>query len=82
MELQRRLDRIRQDFEKQAPPEVLAVMHRVTDDLRSSGIMSRVLHVGERAPSFELEDSKGGRVSLGGLLEGGTLVLTFFRGNW
>jgi hypothetical protein len=82
MELQPRLDRIRQGFEKQAPPEVLAVFHRATDDLRNSGIMDRILKVGQSAPAFDLEDSKGGRISLGGLLQGGPLVMTFFRGNW
>ena len=34
--LQERLDRIREGFEKQAPPEVLTVMHHATDDLRAS----------------------------------------------
>ena len=82
MSLQERLDRIRQGFEKQAPPEAVAVMHRVTDDLRKSGIADSVLKEGRKAPAFELENSHGMRVSLSGLLERGPVVLTFFRGHW
>ena len=82
MNLQQRLDRIRQGFEKQAPPEAVALMHRVTNDLRNSGIMDRVLKEGQTAPAFELENSHGSHVSLSGLLELGPVVLTFFRGHW
>jgi peroxiredoxin len=57
-------------------------MHRATDDLRNSGIMDRVLKEGQTAPSFELKNSRGDRVSLAGLLERGPVVLTFFRGHW
>jgi hypothetical protein len=82
MKLQQRLDRIRQGFEKQALPQAMALMHRATDDLRHSGIADHALKEGQTAPSFELENSGGGRVSLSGLLERGPLVLTFFRGHW
>jgi hypothetical protein len=82
MKLQPRLDRIRQGFEKQAPSEALAVMHRATEDLRRSGIMERALQEGQAAPPFDLEGSRGDRVSLGGLLEKGPVVLNFFRGHW
>ena len=82
MNLQQRLDSIRQGFEKQAPPEAVAIMHRVTDDLRSSGIIDSVLKEGHKAPSFELKDSHGSLVSLSSLLVRGPVVLTFFRGDW
>jgi hypothetical protein len=82
MSLQERLDRIRQGFEKQAPPEAVVLMHRVADDLRDSGIKDRALKEGHTAPSFELEDSHGRRVNLSGLLAQGPVVLTFFRGHW
>jgi len=82
MTLQERLDGIRQGFEKKAPPEVVALMKRVTDDLRNSGIAVRALKEGQTAPSFELENSRGDQVSLNSLLEHGPVVLTFFRGHW
>ena len=82
MQLQPRLDRIRRGFEKQAPPEVLAVMHQVTRDLAASGILDRVAREGEPAPRFELENTRGIRVGLEDLLARGPVVLTFFRGHW
>jgi hypothetical protein len=82
MSLQARLDRIREDFEKQAPPEALEVMHRATDDLRESGIMDRVVGEGQRAPEFTLEDSQGRPTALADALASGPVVLTFFRGDW
>ncbi len=82
MNLQQRLDRLREGFEKQAAPEAVALMHRVTDDLRNSGMTDRVLKEGQTAPPFELENSHGNLVSLGGLLQRGPVVITFFRGHW
>jgi hypothetical protein len=82
MKLQDKLDKIRQGFDKQVPPEALETMHRVTDDLRNSGIMDRALKEGLTAPLFELENPAGERVRLSGLLAEGPVVLSFFRGNW
>ncbi len=82
MSLQHRLDKIREGFEKKAPPQALDLMHRATEDLRHSGISDRALKEGQTAPSFRLDNSKGRPVSLGGLLGHGPLVLTFFRGHW
>ena len=82
MSLQARLDRIREGFEKKAPAEALAVMHRATDDLRESGILDGVVGEGAAAPDFTLEDSRGEEVSLQRLREKGPVVLSFFRGDW
>jgi len=38
--------------------------------------------VGDRAPEFDLENARGRRVGLAGLLARGPLVLTFYRGAW
>ena len=82
MSLQARLDRIRTNFEKDAPPEALAIMHRATDDLRASGIMNRVVGEGQTAPDFTLEDSRGNTVDLAALRTQGPVILTFYRGDW
>jgi hypothetical protein len=82
MSLQARLDRIRTSFEKDAPAHVLEVFHRVTNDLRASGIMDGVLGEGDRAPDFTLNDSQGTPVSLASARASGPVVLTFFRGDW
>ena len=82
MGLQQQLDRIRTEFEKQATPEALALMHRVINDLRTSGFIEGVPQETEDAPPFVLEDSLGNEIGLGSLLERGPAILTFFRGNW
>ncbi len=82
MSLQKRLDRIREGFEKEAPAEALAIMHRATDDLRNSGILDGVVGEGLNAPDFTLSDSHGMAVSMESLRTRGPVVLTFFRGDW
>ncbi|PMZ18201.1 alkyl hydroperoxide reductase, partial [Pseudomonas sp. FW306-02-F08-AA] len=64
------------------PPDVVAVMHRVTDELIASGQAGRALHAGDRAPVFALPDPDGKLVSSQDLLTSGPLVLTFYRGAW
>ena len=50
--LQGKLDAFRTEFEtKFAPPAVLAIMHRVTDELIASGQAQRALKAGDRAAS-------------------------------
>ncbi|RTM15365.1 MAG: AhpC/TSA family protein [Bradyrhizobiaceae bacterium] len=83
MPLQDKLDALKTKFETQmAPPEVVAVMHRVTDDLIASGQAARALKAGDRAPAFTLPDPEGKLVSSQDLLAKGPLVLTFYRGVW
>ncbi len=82
MSLQARLDSIREGFEKQAPPEVLEIMHGATDGLRASGIMDGVVGEGQRAPDFTLNDSQGTPTAFADALSRGPVVLTFFRGDW
>lgn len=64
------------------PADRQAIMHRATDDLRRSGIMDRIVKVGQTAPAFALANHDGRRVSSGELLAGGPMVLSFFRGSW
>ena len=55
MSLQARLDRIREGFEKQAPPEVLEIMHGATERLRE------YLVKGFTMDDERLKDAGGGR---------------------
>ncbi len=80
--LQKKLDRIKENFDKKTPPEVLEVMRRATDELARSGIGEKALHQGDEAPAFELPRVGGGTRSLTDLLKHGPLVLTFYRGHW
>ena len=82
MTLQEQLDARKSAFEKKAPREALDIMHRATDDLRNSGIMDRVLKVGDTAPDFELTNAAGQPIRLKSLIANGPLVLSFYRGKW
>lgn len=64
------------------PPEQAAIMHRATDDLRKSGILDRIVPVGNPAPAFVLANHDDHRISSTGLVAGGPLVVSFFRGSW
>ena len=80
--LQDRLDRMREGFHKQAPESVTTVMRRATDDLRESGIVSRIPAVGDTLPDFELPDTDSTPVRSADLRADGPLVVTFYRGWW
>ena len=80
--LQERLDRQRAQFAKVAPPQAKAVMARATEDLRTSGILDKVISVGSPLPSFELADTAEEVLGSAELLAQGPLVLTVYRGVW
>jgi hypothetical protein len=82
MALQEKLDAIREMSKTRIPPEARAIMERSIDDLRASGIMSRVARVGQPAPDFTLPDAEGRPASLKALLARGPVVLSFYRGRW
>lgn len=85
--LQERLDTFKKTFESGAPPynaphEAVEKMHRATAELKASGIETRALKVGERAPAFSLLNQDHVQVSSENLLQLGPLVISFFRGHW
>jgi hypothetical protein len=67
---------------RRLPEDAQALMQRSIDDLRASGILDRVVKVGERAPAFTLPSIDDTPVSLAELLAKGPVVLSFFRGRW
>jgi hypothetical protein len=80
--LAEKLDAIRAGGEKRIPPDKRAIMHRAMEDLRASGILARVIKVGDRLPPFMLRNAHGQEVRSPDLLAKGTVVLTVFRGSW
>ena len=82
MTLAETLQGIRQASAKRIPPERAAIMHRATEELRTSGIMDRVVQIGDKLPAFALPNAYGQEVRSADLLAKGPLVLTFFRGTW
>ena len=82
MDLKQRLEALRKSSETRIPAEAQAIMHRATEDLRGSGILNRLVKVGQKTPAFELLNQRGERVSSAELLAKGPLVLSFYRGVW
>jgi hypothetical protein len=85
--LQQRLDEFKKAFESGAPPynaphEAIETMHRATAELKATGIEGRALKVRDRAPSFTLFNQDHVEVASNDLLQGGPLVVSFFRGHW
>lgn len=80
--LQERLDHKKANPGKTIPAEARAIMGRATNDLRNSGILSRIPSVGSTLPSFELPDSDGTVLRSTDFLARGPLILTFYRGGW
>ena len=82
MRLQDKLDEYKKSFLEKAPQEAVEVMQRATEDLKNSGILDKVLKVGESAPEFSLPDVNGKLVELKSLLTQGPVVISFYRGLW
>jgi hypothetical protein len=82
MTLATTLQALREASGKRIPADKQAIMHRATEDLRVSGIMDRVIKVGDALPPFVLPNALGDEVRSADLLAKGPLVLTFFRGSW
>ena len=64
------------------PPDVAAVMHRVTANQRVSGYRAHMPAAGDAMPGFSLADTDGTVVDSAALLARGPLVVSFFRGAW
>lgn len=82
MNLEEKLAEIRAGAVDRIPAEHRAVMHRVTDELRASGIADRAARVGDSLPAFALPNVAGEEVRSQDLLARGPLVATVYRGLW
>ena len=80
--LKQRLAALRENIEKSLDNDALAIMHRATADLVANGLEDRVLAVDESMPRFELPDQHGELHRSETFVEGGPLIVTFYRGIW
>jgi peroxiredoxin len=67
---------------KYVPVGVQDVHERTVAGLKAQGLAAKALSVGTQAPSFDLSDHNGKRVSSAALLNKGRLVVCFIRGRW
>ncbi len=82
MELQKKLDGFRANFETDIGPEEKAILDNEAIRVKSTGVEERALKVDQQAPDFELPDMAGNMVSLAQLHADGPLALIFYRGLW
>lgn len=64
------------------PPEKLKIMDGATEQLIASGLKFSALKQSDRVEDFILPDAHGRPVRLQALLEGGPVVISFYRGGW
>lgn len=81
-ELSTQLKNYQNGFLEKAPQEAIETMFKATANLEKSGIVNNSLKVSEEAPDFELPDATGEKMKLSTLLENGSVVLNFYRGEW
>src|SRR6202008_102143 len=82
-DLQSRLDEFKKAFESGAPPynatqEAIETMHRATVELEASGLSTKALKAGDRAPQFSLFNQDHVQVNSADLLRQGLVVVSFF----
>ncbi len=82
MSLKEKLDAQREASGKRIPPEKAAIMKKGIDAQRASGILQKVVAVGQKAPTFSGQSHDGRMIRSADLLARGPLVLSFFRGHW
>jgi len=74
------------EFQKEMTPtmpaDAVATMQQETATLVASGIAAQAKQVGDNAPDFILENSRGEQVAMQNLLRQGVLVVNFYRGAW
>lgn len=63
-------------------PQQAELLERASRELANSGITEGVLKAGEEAPDFTLPNAVGIPITLSSALQGGPVVLTFYRGIW
>ena len=68
--------------ERYTPADVIALYQRAIDETRDSGLASRSLKLGDRAPEFSLPDENEKPITSAALLSRGPSVICFFRGRW
>jgi peroxiredoxin len=82
MSLQAKLDALRAEFVRTAPPGRAALYDAKVEELQQTFPIEKSLKTGDLAPDFNLPNPSRRLVSLAGLLRRGPAVVTFYRGGW
>jgi peroxiredoxin len=80
--LQQQLDEFLAQGRSLLPADLLQDLLRPIEQLITSGAAEKALKEGAQAPDFTLPDALGNAVTLSHLLAQGSVVITFYRGEW
>ena len=82
MSLESELSKIREMAKERIPADNREYMLGEVNKLRESGILDSIIKVGDKLPSFSLQNERGETITPDACLANGGLVLTVFRGHW
>jgi peroxiredoxin len=82
MSFKSQLVSLRSKLERELPGGSFDALQAEAANLRASGNWRNARKAGEAAPDLQLPDGAGGFVRLDDLLEGGPVVVCFYRGDW
>ncbi|WP_324023466.1 peroxiredoxin-like family protein [Maribacter sp. BPC-D8] len=65
-----------------AKPEFMKGVDEVIEEAKAFEKGANAIKIGQKAPDFKLPNPEGELIALDNLLEKGTVVVTFYRGDW
>ncbi len=80
--LNRELQALSAQYEKQLPPDVWQAMEAGIAEVGQSAVMQQAKRTGDQAPDFMLPSAQGPFVRLSDRLAQGPVVLVWYRGGW
>ncbi|KAJ8098116.1 thioredoxin-like protein [Lipomyces tetrasporus] len=82
MAQQAQLSAILENFDKNGPEPVKAIINKARSDFIESFDADAAIQVGDALPEFRLSDAVGTERSSTELLSNGPLLIAFYRGEW
>lgn len=80
--LESQLQERQKAFGAKSDPATKAAYAAGIQTVKDSGVLEKAIQVGQKAPDFELKNTKGETVKLSAMLKKGPAVLTWYRGGW
>jgi len=80
--LAQQIEALNENLASQLPVEILEAFGQSIADLKSQGLENQAPKVGHVFPNFKLSNTLNQPIELKELLQKGSVILAFFRGNW
>lgn len=82
MSLAPQLSAVYDNFQKNAPAQISQTINTANSDFEYAFKTQSIIKVGDKLPSFALNDALGKEVTSTELLKNGPLLISFYRGEW